>query len=232
MLMSRLKLTAAVVIAVGLAVVGGGALWHVSRADTPAAAPVPEKTDTFVADDRKPRDEKPPQPREQPAAPVMVRGKLESVDADRNIVTVSNFSRRDAQKTERTYPLARNVKVLRDGKEAKLRDLKKGGQVILTMSADQKSVASISVANATVSVHVKSVDATQNTITHSVETRQGKQDRTYQVSKDARILIEGKEIKLADLKPGTAVVLTLSVEDANTVVQIRTPTRRGGEEND
>jgi hypothetical protein len=43
------------------------------------------------------------------------------------------------------------------------------------------------------------------------------------------VSLEGKEVKLADLKPGTVLTLTASADDATTLVRIQTAAGRGGE---
>jgi hypothetical protein len=151
-----------------------------------------------------------------------VSGKLESVDAGQSSVIVSTFSRADGR-SEKTYEVAKDAKILQHGKEAKLGDLKKGNQIALTLSADQKTVVSIIVGTPPTSAPLKSVDAGQNTITVIIGGgRREKQDKTYQVAKDAKIIIDGKEAKLTDLKEGA--VLRLSVDEGNTIIHVQTQT--------
>ena len=88
------------------------------------------------------------------------------------------------------------------------------------------AVVSISVTGGTFSAPLKSVDAAKNTLTVTVDSRQGKVDKVYQVAKDAKVTVDGKEAKLADLKAGATLIFTQSVEDANTVIQIQTPRAR------
>ncbi|HKB42697.1 MAG TPA: hypothetical protein VKD72_40080, partial [Gemmataceae bacterium] len=170
------------------------------------------------------------QGREQPKWGAAVAGKLEAVDADKLSVTISTFTRQTGASTDKSYPVAKDAKVMQDGKEVKLGELKKGARATLMLSADQKSVVSVSVSGNTTQVPLKAVDADKNTITITAETRQGKVDRTYQVAKDAKVTVDGKEARLADLKAGTVMLLTFSAEDANTIVQVRTPTRRERQE--
>jgi hypothetical protein len=158
-----------------------------------------------------------------------VAGTLQTVDAEKNSVTLSIFSRTDGQSTDKTFQVLKDARILRDGKQAKLSDLKKGGRATLTLSADQQTVVSISVAGPTISAPLKSADAGKNTLTVTVEGRQGKQDKTYTVAKDARVTIDGKEAKLADLKAGTVLLLTSSADDASMLVLIQTSGRRGNE---
>src|SRR5262249_18646640 len=156
------------------------------------------------AADREAANEKVREPGQRPREGATVAGTLQAVDVATNSVTVSVFSRKDGQ-TEHTFPLARDARILRDGTDARLNDLKKGGLATLTFSQDQQTVASVSVASPPVSARLKAVDAGKNTITVAVGARGEKQDRTYQVAKDARILVDGKDARLTDVKGNVAL---------------------------
>jgi hypothetical protein len=138
-------------------------------------------------------------------------------------VTLSINSRQTSTNEERTLEVARDAKILRDGKEIKLADLKTGGRVTLRLSPDKKTVVSLSVVGAMFSAQLKSVDPNNNTITITVENRQGKQDKTYPVAKDVKVTIGRKEARLTDLNEGAMLFLTLAAEDGNTVIQIQCP---------
>ncbi|MCI0640199.1 MAG: RNA polymerase sigma factor [Gemmataceae bacterium] len=221
MFMTKIKMTAAFLLVTGVLALTGGVVLN-SRAQAAADPPgtaleqVVEQTSNQVLAQRPKKDD-------AKTAPT-VTGKLEAVDAAANTVTLST-SRRPEGKTEKTYTLAKDVKVMRDRKEAKLADLKKGSQASLTLSADQKTVLSISVASPTIAAPLKSADATKNTITVTIGGgRAEKQDKTYQVAKDAKVTIDGKDATVADLKAGA--MLTIVVDEANTITQIRTAARR------
>jgi RNA polymerase sigma factor (sigma-70 family) len=234
MLLTKLKVTALVLLVLGGLVLGSGALVSPSLAET--AADQPALADELprtprAKNNRDTADVKPREPAEQPRRGTSETGMVQSVDAAKNSVTVTVFNRQTG-KTEKTYELAKDCVILRDGKPVKLGDLKTGGRVTLQLSADQKSIARISEEGAFLSAPLKSVDAEKRTITVTVEGRQGKQDKTFQVAKDARVMLEGKEAKLTDLKAGTQLHLTASVDDANTIVQIQTSPRRGRGQNE
>jgi RNA polymerase sigma factor (sigma-70 family) len=230
MFLTRLKRLAALLVVAGVVALGSGVA-HFSRADTPAGVAAFEDPSTLLAPAQRPAKEPAQRPKAQPKEGTTVAGKLETVDADKNTVTVGISNRKEGA-SEKTYPLAKDAKVSQDGNPAKLADLKKGSRVTLRLSEDQKSAVSVSVSGATLTAPLKSVDATKSTVTIVTETRQGKQDRTLQVAKGAKLLIDGKEAQLGDLKAGTPLVFTFAAAEANTVVQIRTPPRREREEND
>ncbi len=221
MLVTKLKVTAAFVIAIGLLAVGCGLLVNAAL----GAATVTPAERNQISDQAR-------APKEQPAAGTTVAGKLEAADADKSTVTVSTFTRATGVSTDKTLPVAKDATIVQDGKKAKLEELKKGARATLTLSPDQKTVVSISVAGNTTQAPLKAVDAEKSTVTITAETRQGKVDRTFQVAKDAKVTLDGKQAKLADVKAGTIVVMTFSAAEANTVIQIRTPTRRDREENE
>jgi small nuclear ribonucleoprotein (snRNP)-like protein len=221
MLMTKLKATAAIVMVLGLLMAGSGTLLHHALAGAPADRPAAaEKPRTPAAPEARAARE---QPKDGPTA----AGALQSVDAAKNTITIT-VNNRQTGKTEKTFDMVKDITVVQDGKAAKLSDLKPGGHVTLKLSADQKTVVGVTSAGATIQGPLKSVDAAKNTVTLTTETRQGKQDKTYQLAKDAKVTLDGKEAKLADLKEGTRVVLTMSV-DGSTVLQVGTPSRRGGE---
>jgi hypothetical protein len=161
-----------------------------------------------------------------------VAGTLQAVDADKHTVTVSTFNRQTGKK-ELTYELAKDLEVLRDGKPAKLGDLKQGNRITVRVSPDQKTALSIRETGKTLAAPLKSVDAEKNTITVTVTMgKRGdvpeKKDVTYELAKDGTVTLAGKEAKLADLKdyrPGSTVQLTFSVDDEKKLVHIDYATR-------
>jgi hypothetical protein len=70
-------------------------------------------------------------------------------------------------------------------------------------------------------VTVQAVDVDRGTVTINVFGRQGSQDKTYLVTRDAPVTLDGKAARLADVKAGAAVLLTVSADDASTVIQIQ-----------
>jgi RNA polymerase sigma factor (sigma-70 family) len=217
MFLTKLRVTAALLVAIGLFAAGGGTLVQslAATAADPAATASVEASfddDPVVAQDRTRR----PQPKDT----TTVTGKLGAVEGDK--VTISTFKRGEGA-TSKTFDLAKDARIQRDGKDAKVADLKTGSQATLTLSKDQKTVVALSVTSPAIAAPLKSVDAAKNTITVTVGTRAGKEDKTYQVSRDARITVDGKATQLADLKVGTT--LTFSVDEANTVIQVRTAAR-------
>src|SRR5207249_4078696 len=106
---------------------------------------------------------------------------------EQSTVTLDLVMSRAEGRIEKTFPVAKDVKITRDGKEVKLTDLTKGNRVTLTMAPDQKAVAGISASGFTVSAELKSVDLERKAITVIANTRNGKEDKSYALAKDAKV---------------------------------------------
>jgi hypothetical protein len=161
-------------------------------------------------------------------------GLLKSVDGKAHTVTVT-LATKTKETTDKTFEVSKEAGIaIDDGvsekgkKNHKLADLTTGSIVTLKLSGDQKVVAQISAQGQSHNGTVKSVDGKKNTLT--VDLLEGKDvvEKTFEVSKDARVLIDdgkGKktpdnEAKLADVKAGGLVTLRLSL-DQKAVVAIR-----------
>ena len=175
-----------------------------------------------------------PQPRGQAKGEATVGGTLQGVDTAKNTVTVTT-SNRATGKLDKTFEMAKDVVVLRDGKPAKVGELKQGGRISVKLSPDQKTAVSISETGKTMAAPLKSVDSEKNSITLTVTTGvrgapSEKKDVTHELAKDGKVMLEGKEVQLADLKdvrPGSTIQLTFSVDDEKKLVHIQyTPGRR------
>jgi hypothetical protein len=152
----------------------------------------------------------------------LVKGTLASVDADKNSVTVTihsfNRATQEATDTNKTFPLTKDAHVQQDGVAAKLADLKKGHPV--TVRLDGASAASINVDGGTAQGEFVSANLERNTIT--VIAGRNLERRVYHLIKTTTVTGgDGKAIAVKDLKSGTKLVLTRSVEDDHTAIQIR-----------
>jgi RNA polymerase sigma factor (sigma-70 family) len=233
MLLSKLKTVAAYVAVVGILAAGGGILAERSQSDkeaspTLAAAEEPKAQRTK---DREPAKKNAPEPRAKPKEGPTLLGSLQSIDVNQNSITFSTSSRTEGNAIH-TFVLEKETKILRDGKEAKLADLKKNERVRVTLAADQLSVLSVSQTGASTIVSVKSIDVEKSTLTVAVVGRQGIQDKVYQIAKDAQFTLDGKPAKLGEFKEDMAIVITMSSSDANLVMQVQSLVRRTREKND
>ena len=181
------------------------------------------------------------------AAKHEVSGSFKSVDTKAGTITISSTvaqgrgeERREPMMVEKTFALAKDVEVAagaagaivgrvgeRGGagvnianvlREVKLTDLGVGAKVLLSLSADQKTVQSIVAEGPTVHGVLKAIDATKNSVTVQFPGRSGGrgeapaagEEVTYGLAADAEIAVDDgrgsrfslKEAKLTDLAQG------------------------------
>ncbi|HVL12279.1 MAG TPA: sigma-70 family RNA polymerase sigma factor [Gemmata sp.] len=127
----------------------------------------------------------------------------------------------DGEKVARTIPLAAGTKVTVNGRDAKAADLKAGDRVQVVMAADEKAALTVATGRAAgdgerpaakqrqFAGKVAEVDATARTITLAARGEEGK-PMVVKVTADAKISVDGKAAKLADVAKGATVTLGLS----------------------
>jgi hypothetical protein len=112
--------------------------------------------------------------------------------------------------------VAKDANVSIDGKRGKLADLPAGAFVNLTFAVDGKTVRHLQAQGPQLgslqAALVKAVDVGKNTITFDGKAPAVVAGKTFAVAKDARIKIDGKRAKLADLPPGALLELGLSAD--------------------
>jgi RNA polymerase sigma factor (sigma-70 family) len=157
-----------------------------------------------------------------------VQGTVKAVDAARGRVTLETRpALRGEDAEEHTYLVAAAADVQFDDgkprrfaliKQGKLADVPVGAAAVLKLSPDRAQAVLLRAEGPTVAGLLKAVDPTQNTITVTLLTDVGDdtaKEKTYTVAAEARVVIDGKEGKLADLKPeenGPRVALKLSLD--------------------
>jgi RNA polymerase sigma factor (sigma-70 family) len=224
MLLTKLKLSAVVLLLVALVGVGSGAI----PSRTPAVAPA-------VGDPAAVRVAQRDGGRGGPMHP-QVRAVVKSVDTGANTITVTIATRdRETPPADKTFTLSKNAEVgVGSGgrgsgllKEGKLGDLTAGVWVTLILSADEKTVEAVLAENPTVRGLLKEFDTGKNTvtITRSVGGRGRGEEateevKTYALAPRAEIGIDDgrgrrfsiREGKLDDLSAGAIVILTLTID--------------------
>jgi hypothetical protein len=161
--------------------------------------------------------------RADPKDAAAVKGTLVGVDADKNTITVAvtSFDRKagEGSTTNKTFVVGKEAAILQDESKAKLTDLKKGYPT--TLKLDQTTAVSISVDGGTARGEFFSANPERNTIT--IIAGRNMEKRVYHLLKDTKVMgDDGKPIRVADLKAGTVILLTLSVEDDRTAVRVQT----------
>jgi beta-lactamase regulating signal transducer with metallopeptidase domain len=137
-----------------------------------------------------------------------VHGTLKSVDATKHQVILRLKSGKDEAGEEHTYDLAKDVKVTIDGQVAKLSDLPTEAPATIKLSFDQKEVLGIQVEGSQVFGVVKVVDASSRSVT--IAEKMG--EKTFEVAKDASILVDDKPQKLDDVPAEAFVTAKLSAD--------------------
>jgi RNA polymerase sigma factor (sigma-70 family) len=160
-----------------------------------------------------------------------VHGKLTAVDAEKNTVTleVTIKTKTGEVSTEKTaFPLAADATITAHGKPVKLGDLKIGEPAIARLSEDKKSIVNLVVAPEVKKVQpevhgtLSAIAVMGNTVTIeiTVKTKTGEvSTEKLTLAPDAAITLNGKPVKVGDLKPGEQAVAKLT-EDKKSVVAL------------
>jgi ferric-dicitrate binding protein FerR (iron transport regulator) len=130
-------------------------------------------------------------------------------------LTIS-FGRR-SDPTRESFQVGESVKIAVDGKPGKLTDLMKGTLVRIERN-DMGELLTVTTEGPTVSGMVKAVDDGKITLDGRGRPFIVEQDTDYAVPADAKITIDRRPAKLADLKPGHRVLLKLSINRKSALV--------------
>lgn len=123
------------------------------------------------------------------------------------------------------YTPTEDVVILQDNVRTKLADLKLGSR--LSLKYEGEKLVSITADGGTVQARYVSTNPVRNTIAVLVGDK--KERNIYHLIRETEVLTEtGRPARVQDLKDGTEVLLTRSVEDVNTVIRIQpVPASRG-----
>jgi RNA polymerase sigma factor (sigma-70 family) len=220
MLVTRLKVLTAVLLAAAAVGAGTVLLTRPALADKPAdkAAGAPRQAAA----------------KEKPDTGPTIHGTVTALDEAKHKLTLAVPRAPDKKETaEKTLDLAGDLKVLlhpglvKEEKPGRLADVTPGTPVDLDLSADQKSVRAIHVHGRSLHGGVEAVDAARNRLTVTVKEAGGAQDRTVTLLDGAKVLLDdgltkggAKEGKLADLSEGLPVVVQLSAGEKDRAVSV------------
>jgi len=143
-------------------------------------------------------------------APSETGGKIERVDAAKNL-----FTMRDKKGQQWMFHASRDARVQVDGKDAKLADLREGQEVTVTYRQMLSEIRAGTNNEATdkaqqqkgqlVIGQIQSVEKGQQQI--RLRDQNGK-DQTFQIGQNTRVQLNGKNATLADLQQGQQVTAT------------------------
>jgi len=153
-------------------------------------------------------------------------GTVVSAAADKLVMTGKD-------KKEHSHDVLPSAKIMFDGKEVKLEDLKKGTMITVTTDKDGK-VTAISAASAAKKIGSNSHSGTVVSAAGDklVMTGKDNKEHSHDVLASAKIMFDGKEVKLEDLKKGTTISVTVDQDGKVTAISGATPkskTSNGGE---
>ncbi|MFM9961378.1 MAG: hypothetical protein ACKV2Q_09140 [Planctomycetaceae bacterium] len=168
-----------------------------------------------------------------------VFGIVKSFDLSKNLLTLSLGPGRDGVGGgERIFEMASDATVLLDDgkgrrlsiKEGKLSDIPVGTAANLRLTANQRFATLLRAEGPSLGALMKAVDSANGTVTVATRVGRGEnpEEKTLSVAKDARIVIDGNEGTLADIKVsdnGPFVMLRLSL-DQKSVQSIQTGSGR------
>lgn len=144
-------------------------------------------------------------------------------------VTFDVRGRREGVRDEVKFPL-KDIAVTVDGKPGKADDLRAGDRVTVTMRADLKGLVSIAKGRAERGGRepdggrgrrwqrglVAGVDAKKETVSLKGE----REDRVLELAKGAKVLVNGREAKLEDVKAGAVITFLLGDDGKATRIQV------------
>ncbi len=139
----------------------------------------------------------------------VVSGVLKAVDADKGTLTIAH---RDG---DRTFSVARDAVLVNNGRPATLFELPARAFVTLGL-ADERTARTVEAVGPNVGGILKAVDAARNAVT--LDERDS--ERTFTVTRNGSVTIDGRPGKLADLPPGSCVTLGWFV-DPKTVRSVQ-----------
>src|SRR4029079_3134171 len=119
-----------------------------------------------------------------------------------------------------------DAKITVDGKDTKIADVPKGAFATLSLSSAKdgpmREANELGVAGPTFGGSVKQIDKTSITVGNE------KSDRVIKLLPATKVTVNGKDAKLADLKMGDRVMVTLTA-DETAAVSIISGTKAGGD---
>jgi beta-lactamase regulating signal transducer with metallopeptidase domain len=143
-----------------------------------------------------------------------VQGVLKAVDAAKGTLSLQIGTNKGQPPMERTYAVAKNVKVTFDGAEGKLAELPLDSMVIVGLSIDQKFVSSIHAEGGSAQGVITAIDPAKGTLALRIAKKgEPAEEHAYDVAKHVKVTLDGAGAKLSDLPTGAVVTVKLSLKE-------------------
>jgi RNA polymerase sigma factor (sigma-70 family) len=162
-----------------------------------------------------------------------VQGTVKAIDAGKLSITIGGDRGRGGEAAaENTYIVAQNADILVEDlrprrffpvRSAKLEDVPVGSIVSLMLSPNMTTAVMIRAEGPSVTGALKSVDPNKGTVSITIGGGRGTdgEEKSYTVAKDVRVVIDGNESKLSDLKVGdNPTPITLKLTLSQQAVQV------------
>jgi RNA polymerase sigma factor (sigma-70 family) len=210
MLLTKLKIAAALVVVLGVLGAGMAGVTHSGPGDQPTPPQITQVKEPAPAPAAKKERaaEAAPTPTKSPAAPIPsnVSGVVHAIDAVAHTVTVRQRVEDD------TFDVAPDAKIEVDGKPGKLADIPKGASINLRQFTDAKTIGSIVAEGRWFWGIVKEIDPAAGTLTFGEKAQDGAAGKTFVVPRNMSVSIDGKQGKMAAVPIGASVNLQLFVD--------------------
>jgi RNA polymerase sigma factor (sigma-70 family) len=155
------------------------------------------------------------------ATGMQVRCVVQAINVGKNTVIIKKMGRGFdgdvVSEDGEEVPFAKDVQVTINDRPATLGELKSNMKLSLQMSAVKELVLGIKAYGATVEGVLKTVDTAKDAVSVTIPSAQMTAEGVS-VAKYAKVVIDGKEGKLSDLKTGMRVTLQMSAEPEQSVI--------------
>jgi RNA polymerase sigma factor (sigma-70 family) len=207
MLLTKLKITATVLLALAVVATGTAAVRPMVPPETPAVdliEPISAQTPAARGAEEQPGSNR-AAAKEKPIR--NLAGSVKAVDAEKKTITVAN-----AQGVN-TYSVATDAEIWIDGQAGKLTGLPPGPTVFATVTLKETTILRIDAKGQHFPfATVKSIDPEKLTITFDDDKAPPElAGMTFPVAKDAHIIIDGNSGQLTGVPPGSVMSLHLGV---------------------
>jgi hypothetical protein len=221
MLLTKLKIATAVLAVVAVLGTAAAAITHQVLPGRPAAEVAAQKPAPAEKPPVQPAAEKPVPPvqplkekkKEEEPLPTVVTGLVKAVDAGSNFMIVEDKT------SSGKFNVAKDARIVIDGKPGQLASVPVGASISLREFVDPNTARNVEASGRWFWGSVKAIDVANNTLTFGEKAQDGAAGRTFVLRKDAFISIDGKPGNLTGI-PLTATVNLQLCADQTSVLSL------------